>query len=236
MNKTAKKILTNVALIAGLTAAALLVWYVAAVIYGNELILPDPWAVIKLAFGLLGDGATWFSLLFTLARSLAAFLLSAVIAFCADAVVTFLRALPTISVILLSMVLLRSSAVPVAVAVLVAFPVAYGTFVRRYDHNKALFDVCKTYDVSACGKVKYFLLPLIRGELLSVAEEELPLCVKVVIAGEVLALPLSSLGRDMYVAKVNLDTARVLALTVIALVVCFVISGVLGLVRRRVND
>lgn len=250
MNKTAKKILINAALIAGLTAAALLVWYVAAVIYGNELILPDPWAVIKLAFGLLGDGATWLSLLFTLARSLAAFLLSAVIAFClalaaglfpatrlcADAVVTFLRALPTISVILLSMVLLRSSAVPVAVAVLVAFPVAYGTFVRRYDHNRALFDVCKTYDVSACGKVKYFLLPLIRDELLSVAEEELPLCVKVVIAGEVLALPLGSLGRDMYVAKVNLDTARVLALTVIALVVCFVISGVLGLVRRRVND
>ena len=250
MNKTAKKLLINAAQIAGLIVVALLVWYVAAVVSDNELIVPQPLEVAKLTFDLLGEGATWLSLLFTLLRSLAAFALSAVAAFCfalaaglfpktrfcVDMAVTFLRALPTVAVILLTLVVFRSSVAPVVVALLVAFPVAYSTFVRQFDNNAALFDVCKAYDVTAANRAKYFLLPLMRDELLSVAEEELPLCIKVVIAGEVLALPLGSVGREMYVAKVNLDTAKVVALTVTVLMVCFVISGVLGFVGRRVSD
>ena len=128
------------------------------------------------------------------------------------------------------------STVPVVVAFLVAFPVAYSTLVRQFEHNEQLFDVCKVYNVSAANKIKFYLLPLIRDELLSVAEEELPLCIKVVIAGEVLALPLNAVGREMYVSKIGVETARVVALTLIVFVVCFVISGVLGFVRRRVRD
>lgn len=250
MNKTTKKILVNLAQIAGLIAAALLVWYVAAVLTDSELIVPDPWTVFRLAFELLGQGAIWLALLSTLARALVAFAISVAVAFglallvgvfprtrcCANAVVTFLRALPTIAVILMMLVVFRSSTVPVVVAFLVAFPVAYSTLVRQFEHNEQLFDVCKVYNVSAANKIKFYLLPLIRDELLSVAEEELPLCIKVVIAGEVLALPLNAVGREMYVSKIGVETARVVALTLIVFVVCFVISGVLGFVRRRVRD
>ena len=114
MNKTTKKILVDLAQIAGLIAAALLVWYVAAVLTDSELIVPDPWTVFRLAFELLGQGAIWLALLSTLARALVAFAISVAVAFglallvgvfprtrcCANAVVTFLRALPTIAVIL----------------------------------------------------------------------------------------------------------------------------------------
>lgn len=250
MHKTVKKILIDVAQIVGLIVAALLVWYVAAAIAHSELILPDPQTVIGLTFRMLGDGSVWLALLATLGRSLAAFVLSVAFAFglallvgvypktrfCVDAIVTFLRALPTIAIILVTLVLFPSSIVPIVVAFLVASPVAFGTFVRQFEHNAELFDVCKVYDVTPSRRVRYYLLPMIRDELLSVAQEELPLCIKVVVAGEVLALPLRSVGRDMYVGKVNVDTARIVALTLIVLVVCFVIGGVLELVRRRVHD
>lgn len=247
MNKTTKKIVLSLAQITGLVVAALLVWYAAAAISGSELVVPQFHDVVRLTFSLLGEGDTWLALLATLARALVAFAISVAVAFglallvgvapktrfSVDAVVTVLRALPTIAVILVTLVMFPSDFVPVAVAFLVAFPIAYGTFVRGFEHRDELFDVCKVFNISASNKVRYFLLPMIRDELLSVAEEDLPLCIKVVIAGEVLALPLRAIGREMYVGKVSVETARVVALTLLVLIVCLVISAILGAVRRR---
>ncbi len=250
MSKGTKKFLINAAQVVGLIVVTALLWWGASALTDSELVLPDPWTVVVKAFELLGRGEIWLAFLFTLARAVVAFVLSAAVAFglallagvfpktefCVNAVVTVLRALPTIAVILLALAVFNSAYVPVVVAFLVAFPVAYATFTRQFAHNGELFDVCKTYNVSAANKIRYFLLPLIRDELLSVAEEELPLCLKVVIAGEVLALPLKSVGREMYVGKVSLETAKVAALTLIVLAVCFVLSGVLGYFRRRADD
>lgn len=247
MNKMAKKNIINIAQIVGLIAVTVLLWYILALISDNSLVVPRPRAVIGLVFQLLGEGAIWLALLATLARSVLAFVLSLAFAFglallagvfpktrfCTSAVVTFLRALPTVAVILISLIIFRSSVTPVVVAFLVVFPVIYDVFVRKFQSNSELFDVCKVYDVTPANKVKFYILPLVRDELLSVTREQLPLAVKVVIAGEVLALPIRSLGREMYVGKVNLDTARVIALTVLSLTVCFVLSGVLSLAGRR---
>lgn len=247
MSKTTKKILSNVAQIVGLVVAAFLVWFAAAALSDNPLVVPDPLEVVKLTFQLLGAGETWLSLLATLARSAFAFALSLTVAFLlavtvgvfpktrlvVDAVVTVLRAIPTIAVILMTLVIFRSDSVPVVVAFLVAFPIIYSTFVRQFEYNKQLFDVCKVFNVGAKNKVGYYILPLIKDELLPVTRDELPLCIKVVIAGEVLALPVRAIGREMYRGKVSIETAKVIALTLIVLLVCFAISGALSLIGRR---
>lgn len=250
MNKTVKKIIINLAQIAGLIVAALLVWYAAAAISGSELVVPQFHTVVRLTFSLMGKPDVWIALLATLARALAAFALSLAVAFglsllvgvypktrfCTDVVVTVLRALPTIAVILITLVMFPSDYVPIAVAFLVAFPIVYGTFVRGFERCGELFDVCKVYNMPPSNKIRYFLLPIVRDELLPATEETLPLCIKVVIAGEVLALPMRSIGREMYLGKVIIDTARTVALTLLVLVVCLVIDVVLHAARRRRHD
>ena len=247
MKPRTKRLLVNIAQIAALVIVALLLWYVAALISDSELIVPEPWTVIKLTVSLLGEGATYLALLSTLLRSAVAFVLSAVFAillcmlvivwrkcvFCVDAVVTFLRALPTIAIILVTLILFQSATVPVIVAFLVVFPVIFSRLRRELEHSGNLLDVCKVYDVTPAKRIKFVLLPIVRDELLSIVRDELPLCIKVVVAGEVLALPLSGIGKQMYVGKVNLDTATVVALTVLTLIVCFVISGVVTLCQRK---
>lgn len=162
MNKTTKKILVDLAQIAGLIAAALLVWYVAAVLTDSELIVPDLWTVFRLAFELLGQGAIWLALLSTLARALVAFAISVAVAFglallvgvfprtrcCANAVVTFLRALPTIAVILMMLVVFRSSTVPVVVAFCLCLPAVAPVGSRTF--KKIIPNCCP---ISAVAKV-----------------------------------------------------------------------------------
>ena len=247
MKPRTKKFVVNLIQIIVLIIVAILLWYGVALIFDSELIVPEPWTVIKLSFSLLGQGATYLALLSTLLRAICAFVISACVAillsmlvnlhpkcnFCVDCIVTFLRALPTIAIILITLIVFNSSFVPTVVAFLVAFPVIYSVLQRAFQHNGFLLDVCKVYDVKAAKRIKYMFLPIVREEILTVIREELPLCIKVVVAGEVLALPLSGIGRQMYIGKVNLDTAKVVALTLLTLIVCFAISGVISVCQTH---
>lgn len=246
MNKTLKKILICAAKIISSVVTVLLLWWAFASIAQNDLVLPNPWQVLKLVGQLLIKGETYLALLTTLLRAVAAFAVSFAVALAltlfvgvcpvakpfVGGIVTVLRALPTIAVILVAMVAFNSSIVPMVVAFLVAFPVVYSAFLRETD-EKQLADLCKVYGVSSSKKVKYVLLPQASREMLMQCHDSLPLCIKVVIAGEVLALPRLGLGKQMYLAKVNLLTANVLALTLLALVVCLILSGVFTLCQRR---
>ena len=250
MKQRTKRLLINIAQIAALIVVALLLWYIVAIATNSELIVPNPWAVLKLTFSLLGQGQTYLALLFTLLRAVVAFVVSALFAsclcmlvvvwdkcsFCVNAVVTFLRALPTIAIILITLILFRSTTVPAVVAFLVVFPVMYSRLRRELEHNGKLLDVCKVYDVSVAKKIRFVFFPIVRDELLTFVRDDLPLCIKVVVAGEVLALPLSGIGRQMYIGKVNLDTAQVVALTVLTLIVCFAISGIVALCQARLGQ
>ena len=248
MSKTLRKLYISVAQFAVAVVAVLLLWWLFAAVADNDLVLPNPWAVLKLTVQLLGKGATYLALLLTLVRALIAFaasmavalalsLLSNVFTCCAPLVngfVTFVRAIPTIAFILVTMIVFSSSfVVPIVVAFLVGFPVIYSAFQREISAEPKLLDVCNVYGVSNGKKVNHVLLPLTKRALLPQCKDTFPLCVKVVIAGEVLALPKLGLGRDMYVAKVNLETASVLALTLLALIVCYAVTGACALIGRR---
>ena len=248
MNKAIRKLYISIAQIVGAVVVVLLLWWLFATIADSDLVLPNPWAVLKITAQLLGKGTTYLALLLTLLRALIAFVASMAVALalnllsnvsnlCAPFVngfVTFIRAIPTIAVILVTMIMFSSSfVVPIVVAFLVGFPVIYSAFQREISAESKLLNVCKVYDVSKVKKVKHVLLPLMHRAVLPQCRDTFPLCVKVVIAGEVLALPRLGLGRNMYVAKVNLQTANVLALTLLALLVCYVVTGVCAAIGRR---
>ena len=246
MTSTAKKVLFNVLYVVGVVAVIFLTWYVLSVAFNSELVAPSPFKVIALTFALLGKSATYLALLSTLARSLIAFAASMAVALglsllvgvfpacksAVDKLVTVFRAVPTMSIILVTLILFSSTVVPSIVAFLVAFPIIYSAFTREIYADVKLMDACNVYNVTRRNKTRYVLLPNIGKALIPQTEATLPLCIKVAIAGEALSLPRRGLGQQMYVAKVNLDTASVLALTLLALAACFIIQGVIALCSR----
>ena len=138
------------------------------------------------------------------------------------------------SIILITLVMFSSATVPAIVAFLVAFPITYSAFTREIYAESKLQDMCRVFNVSRGNRVRYALLPQISKAVVPQIKDTLPLCIKVVIAGEALSLPRSGLGQQMYVAKVNLDTASVLALTILALAACFIIQGAVALCDRKI--
>lgn len=247
MSLTTKKLLVNLLYSLGVIVAILLIWYVTSAVVSSDLLAPSPWSVIGLTFTMLGKGSTYLALLSTLARSLIAFAASMAAALgltllvgvfpsskiVVDKVVTVFRAVPTMSIILITLVLVSSTVVPAIVAFLVAFPIVYSAFTREIYADCRLQDMCCVFNVSRGNKIRYVLFPQVSKAVIPQIKDTLPLCIKVVIAGEALSLPRRGLGQQMYVAKVNLDTASVLALTILALAACFIIQGAVALCDRK---
>lgn len=243
-----KKILYDTIIYAVVLAALVAIWAVASAVVDVDIVLPSPLAVI-VAFGkLFGKTSFYRSFGLTLLRTVVAFVLSAavalVLAICAKCypvvgkvvapIVTVLRTVPTLAVILIVMMLLSGSAnVSVAVSFLIVFPVCYSAFSTTLNGTAKLDEMCKVFEVTTWDKISKVYLPTLLPQFAEQTKTSLPLSLKVVIAGEVLAFPSYGIGREMYKAQMNFDTATLFAYTLVAIVVSFAVQVVVTLAFYR---
>lgn len=218
--------------------ALILLWGVIALAVDNELILASPIAVVKETGNLFTSNEFYLSVGYTLLRSVEAFLLALFLAVITSLlaklypvvgkviapVVSVLRSTPTMSVILIALLLLSSNQVSVAVSFLIVYPVCYSALSTELNSTVKLDQMCKVFNVNVWDEVRYVYFPHVAKQLIEQLRSSLPLAVKVVIAGEVIAFPRYGIGREMYKANVNLMSARLLAYTVVAIVISFVIE------------
>lgn len=249
---TKKKWLDNLIFVAAMAAALVALWSLAALAVGNNFVLPNVSDVCGELGILLAEPSFYANVGVTVGRALFAFALSLVVALALallahlypvkrpiDAIVTLLRALPTMSIIFLCIVLFPSRVIGIVVTFLVAFPVMYAAFDSALAELRPLDDMCAVFDVGRLDKVRYVYLPYLPEHTYTQCRSTVALAVKVCIAGEALALPRSGIGVEMYVAKVNLDMAALLAWTVAALVCCYLMDGLFALgkgICRKIAD
>lgn len=241
----AKSVVKNLIFVVAMVVALVAVWTVSSLIADNPLVLPDVAQVCKELGKLMSDVSFYVAVGNTAIRAVVSFVISFVVALClslfanlwnikrpVNAVVTLLRALPTISIILLCLVAFPSKSIPFIVAILVAFPVMYASFDQTVVQNKDLLGMCDVFEVGNFDRIRYVMLPTLVETMFSQSKAALPLCVKVVIAGEALALPRSGLGKSMYVARVNVDMATLFAWTLVALVCCYLFELLVFALRK----
>ncbi len=241
-----KKILITL----GAFGVLLLIWQIAFFCVGNELLLPPPFECFKEVFSLLGQGRFWKGFSSTLLRALAAFALSlivgggfAVVAYLLPAfraflapIVAFLRALPTVAVILLILVFSTPSSAPVAVACLALTPMLYSSAIAAFAGvDGELVELCKVYRVPLKKRVFSLYLPIASPYLLKESTAGLSFALKLVVSAEVLATTFESVGGMMQEAKLALEIPSLFALTVCVVAVGFLVEGLGSLLARFVE-
>ncbi len=208
------------------------VWFISARLLGSSILLPGPAEVLRVTASLMQETEFLEHVGSTLWRSLVAFCLATVgagvLGIAAGVFpslelllrpwVLIVRSTPVISIILLTLVLLRSSEVPSVVAFLITFPLIYVTAVEGVGSvDPALQEMSDLYRVPLGRKIRHLYLPSVAPFFLSGLHAALGLTFKVVAAAEVLAQPHFGIGSAMQEARILLKTAEVLAWTVILL-------------------
>jgi NitT/TauT family transport system permease protein len=206
--------------------AAVLIWSLASRLVGREIILPAPEVALAYLWKMLAEEKTWaavgrtmgrlaFSFSMNIAASLALGTLAGFferIEYVLSPVIAVMKSVPTMGVILLSLIWFGSGKAVLFVCTLIVFPVLYGAVLTGIRHLDAdLLEMHRVFRIKWTKTLRHFVLPSLRPHLIAGVMSGLGLSMKVIIAAEVLAQPKIGIGTMFQIERARLNTAGVFA-------------------------
>lgn len=241
----------KIVLKAAFWVAVLVLWQAAAEAADREILLPRLSSVAQSLAGIVSDPVSWKAAGLTLMRVLkgtcislaAAFLLTAVSVWkpCMQDVfrpaVTVLSSVPNISYMILALIWLGNEGSVSAVTCLVLFPVLYSSIAAAVTgEEQGLRDVQEIYPETIFFRLRIHLLPMLIQPVLQALKTAVQLGFKVGVMAEILGAVRAGIGRQMHFASLNLETADVIAWTVLIILISGLVSALLDfLLRLRIR-
>lgn len=216
---------------AGAVAAFwLAAWMLVAALVAQPLILPGPGAVVMALLRLVCDGGTWAILAGSGARILGGLALAAVcggvlagvsarsraFARLVAPALSFVKATPVACVVVLLLIWLGSARVSIAAVFLMALPGVYFSLAEGLSQvNKPLEQIFRIHGVRGwrlfCAHTWREVLPFV----LSCARAVIGMGWKAGVAAELIGMAVGTVGERIYQAKLLIETADLLAWTVL---------------------
>lgn len=225
------------------------VWHIVAEIVGIEIILPTPAESIRQLAALAATKEFWTAVSGTLGRAMLSFAFSMGAALTLAALSTFFkpigrllsplviitRAMPTMSVILLSLIWFTSEITPLFIAFLIIFPTLFTAFYSSFTNiDGDLIEMANVYNVGLRYKLAKLYLPAIYPSFFGAVRSSVSLNIKLVIAAEVLAYTKDSMGVMMQFSKAYLDTGSLFAWTIAAVALSYLLEMAVALIKKLV--
>ena len=204
----------------------LLLWLILARIVDHPILLPGPWAVLKSLFGLFGRSDFWQSLGLSLLSIVTGFFAALILALGAGILAYFIppadlffapllsicRSAPLAALTIILMIWLSPSSLPFVLILLAVTPLIYAdTKAGLAAASPELLETAFVFRFRKRDRFRCIYLPSLKRQLLPALEFTAGLAWKAGITGEILALPTRHLGTGLYEAKIQLESAEVLA-------------------------
>lgn len=249
-----KSIESTVAIVVGVVAIVV-IWSVAAFALNDEMMMPAPSAVAKEFIVVFGEKSTYKSIIGTLWRSTISFSVAFAVAvlfalaanvssFCEKLfypLIALVRVVPAMSIIFICLVWVKADNSPIVISFIVVFPMTYSAVLNAMkNRDKKVAEMLKVYGVKPSKVFFGVTLPDVFDRLFPELVSVLAFNVKLTVSGEAIAYTKFSIGREMSRANAFSDMTRLMALTLIAVllsvVIELVVKAVYILVKRRLRD
>ena len=232
-------IIKNKGLISVLRGAAvaafwLIVWQLLAMAVAQQVLIPAR-RLVELA----AVPAFWLAALRSLGRVVAGFLSAALCGVVLAALtyripflnslfsplLSIIKATPVASFIILALVWLDKSHVPVFAAFLMALPIVWSNCMQGLKGvDPGLMEMTRAFAFSPAKRLVTLTVPSVAPYFTAALCSSVGLAWKAGIAAEVLCTPLYSIGKNLYEAKLYLETPDVFAWTVLVIVLSLTIE------------
>lgn len=220
----------------------LILWQLIAVVVGQEVLIPSPWAVVCTLGDLLIQPLFWQSVGLTLLRvciGLASALLFGVLLAALTTrfsvmhtlfspVLHIIRAAPVASFIIITLVWIKYDFVPAFISFLMVLPIVWINVcegIRQTD--KQLLEMADLFRVSNRQQLLRIYLPSIKPFFMTAAVNGLSFAWKSAVAAEVICRPDFSIGRQLQESKLYMETAQVFAWTAVVILLSLLLERLL---------
>lgn len=211
----------------------ILIWQGISMLADNALLVASPVESLKALYGLLWEKEFWLSCLASMARIGAGFLtgsgfalflaiLSSKVPLAEEFLRPFMNFCKTVPVAVFTVLILiwwGSSALTAIICFLVVMPNLYlNTLAGIKAVNVKMLEVAKVFGMPLGTKLFYIYRPALKPFVESAMELSLGMCWKSGVAAEVIGTPLHSIGGELYLSKIYLDTPGIFAWSAVIIV------------------
>lgn len=215
----------------------LIVWEIASISIGQEILLVSPVDVLIKIKELAFEGEFWNAIGFTIVRIIGGFLLAVVLGvvlavvsvrykYIRELLEPFIRtvkAIPVASFIILVLIWISSANLSIVISFLMVFPIIYTNIYEGIvQTDPKMIQMANVFKMDLKQQVRYIYCSQVLPYLQSACSISLGMCWKAGIAAEVIGMPNNSIGENLYNAKVFFDTPALFAWTVVIICISII--------------
>lgn len=131
-----------------------------------------------------------------------------------------IKTVPVASFVVICLIWLSAQNLSVFISFLIVLPVVYGNVLEGIkSEDEKMLEVGQVFKMSPVRRVMYIHLPQLKPFLMSACATALGMAWKAGVAAEIIGTPDGSIGKQLFYAKVYLDTDDLLCWTVIIVIV-----------------
>ena len=222
-------------------------WQYEARKLGNPVLLPYPRDVWK-ALGELIRSETFSAILLGSLKHIATGFAMALVCGCVLAVICrfsdfaemlllppmkLVKTVPVVSFIILLLLWVNPARISIVISFLIVLPVVYANVSRGIrETSPELLEMARVFRIPFLRRLRYLYIPNTVPYATAAVSTGLSLCWKAGIAAEIIGLSKDSIGRQLYDAKLYLDTANLFAWTVVVILVSVLMEWTIMVVFR----
>lgn len=134
--------------------------------------------------------------------------------------IQIMKTVPVACFIVVALIWMHASYISVLVSFFVVFPLVYIQFTQGLTQvNRELLEMAQVFQVSRRKKLASLYFPQILPYLLSSCKLGIGMAWKAGIAGEIIGLPTYSIGEQLYLSKLYLNTDDLFAWTIVIILI-----------------
>lgn len=211
----------------------LAVWQIAALSL-PKLLFAGPAQTVQSLLFMLRKADFWLSILFSVSKIAGGFILAfalgcllAVLAhrialarMLLEPAVQVMKSVPVACFVVVALIWVRSAWISVLTAFFVVFPAVYINLQQGLQNtDEKMLEMAQVFRLTAGKRLRAVWLPAVLPYLLSACRISVGMALKAGVAGEIIGLPRWSIGEQLYLSKLYLNTADLFAwsLTILAL-------------------
>ena len=210
------------------------IWQVAALAIDNPILFVSPLDVGKSFFSLIPSPGFWISI----GRSFGKISLGFLAAFfcgiaagamayrfflfreLAEPVILLIKSIPVASFVILALIWIGSGNLAVFISFLVVFPILYENTITGLENtDQKLLEMAQVFSIRGWRKGRCLYWPALLPYLNSSCKTALGMSWKSGIAAEVIGVPEGTIGEQLYLSKIYLNTAELFAWTLVIILV-----------------
>ena len=152
-----------------------------------------------------------------------------------DGISAIARSIPTVAIILMALLLLPVSLTPLVICFFVVFPVLYTNIAEGLvSVDGRLLEMAKSYRIKKRKIITDIYIPSLRPFLAAGIRSSLGLSFKIIVTAEVFNFVNSStIGAQMYMHKIQIDIAGIIAWTIIIVILSLLVDFALKKLFER---